>query len=514
MNGAESLARTLVAADISVCFANPGTSEMHFVAALDQMGGLRCILGLAETVVTGSADGYARMAGKPAVTLLHCGPGLANGIANLHNARRASSPVVNIVGDQATYHRPLDAPLTADTEGLARAVSHWVRVSRSSRSVAADAAAAVQAARTPPGCIATLILPADTAWDEADGGPAAPMPVPPRAMPDPEAARAVAAALRSNASSLMLLSGTALTERGLLAAHRVAVATGARLLVPTQVGRMARGRGRVPVDRLPYPVERAVEVLAGLKQIVLCAAKPPVGFFAYPGKPSALWPPDAKLHVLAKPEEDAVPALEALADEVSAPPRAPIRDAGPAPRVASGRFSPEGFGATLAAVMPENAIIVEEAVTSGRALFPPTFMAPPHDWLQLVGGAIGSGIPLAAGAAVACPDRKVICLSADGSGMYSLQGLWTQAREQLDVITVIFANRSYAILRTELAAVGANPGRTALDMLDIGRPDLGWVSLARGMGVDAARVETLEAFADVFRRARARRGPFLIELVL
>lgn len=513
MNGAESLVRTLVASGIEVCFANPGTSEMHFVAALDRVGGMRGVLGLAETVVTGCADGYARMAQKPAVTLMHCGPGLANGISNLHNAQRANSPVVNIVGDQATYHRPLDAPLTADTEGLARAVSHWVRTSGSARSVAADGAAAVQAVMTPPGCIATLILPADTAWN-GSAGPAERLPVSARATVAPETLRAVALALRRQEPSLLLLSGPALGERGLYAAQRITHATGAKLRTMIQVPRVARGRGRVPIDRMPYSVDRALEVLAGIRHVVLCAAKPPVGFFAYPGKPSTLWEKDATLHVLARPEQDVVGALEALADELGAPAQLPIPDPGPPPPPASGRFSPEGFGTTLAALMPAQAIIAEDAVTSGRALFPPTYAAPPHDWIQLTGGAIGSGLPLATGAAVACPDRKVICLQADGAGMYSLQALWTQAREKLDVVNVIFANRAYAILRGELAAVGAKPGKTALDLLDLGRPDLDWVLLARGMGVEAARVETLEAFTDVFRAACARRGPFLIEMVI
>jgi acetolactate synthase-1/2/3 large subunit len=513
MNGAESLVRTLVASGVETCFANPGTSEMHFVAALDRVGGLRCVLNLAEVVVTGCADGYARMAEKPAATLMHCGPGLANGLANMHNARRACSPMVNIVGDHATYHRPFDAPLTADTEGLARAVSQWVRIGSSAETVAADGAAAVQAAMSPPGNIATLILPADTAWNES-AGPAAALAAPARAAVAPETVRTVALALRTKESALLLLSGPALGERGLYAAHRVALATGAKLRTMTQVPRLARGRGRVPIDKIPYAVDRALEVFAGIKHVVLCAAKSPVGFFAYPGKPSMLWQKDAQLHVLSRAEQDVVAALEALADELGAPANVAIPDPGPTPETASGRFSQEGFGATLAALMPENAIVAEEAVTSGRALFPPTYAAPPHDWLQLCGGAICEGLPLATGAAVACPDRKVICLEADGSGMYSLQSLWTQAREKLDVVNVIFANRKYAILQSELAAVGATPGKTANDLLDLGRPNLDWVSLARGMGVEGSRVETLEGFADVFRSAVGRRGPFLIEMVI
>jgi acetolactate synthase-1/2/3 large subunit len=513
MNGAESLARTLAACGVDTCFANPGTSEMHFVAALDRVAGLRCVLALAETVAAGCADGYGRMAGKPAATLFHCGPGLANGIANLHNARRGYTPIVNIVGDQATYHRPHDAPLTADTESLARSVSHWVRTTSRARNVGADAAAAVQAARTPPGGVATLVLPADCAWDEG-AEPVAALPVPARSTVAPEIVRDVARALRSGQPSMIVLSGAALTEAGLRAAQRVAHASGAKLRTPTQVPRMARGRGRVPVDRIPYVVDLALKLLAGTKRLVLAGAKAPVGFFAYPGKPSTLWPEDCEVHVLARVEQDIVGALEALADELGAPREVALLEAGTRPELQRGPFKPEAFGHTLAALMPENAIVSEDAVTSGRALFPLTWNAPPHDWMQLTGGAIGHAFPCATGAAVACPDRKVICLQADGAGMYSLQSLWTQAREKLDVVNVVFANRRYAILQGELAAVGAKPGPASNELFDLARPEIRWTKLAEGMGVEATRVETLEAFADAFRAALARRGPFLIEFAI
>jgi len=341
--------------------------------------------------------------------------------------------------------------------------------------------------------------------------PAAALPVPERTKVAPDTVRAIALALRGRQPSMLLLSGTALSEAGLRAAHRVAHVTGARLRTPTQVPRMARGRGRVPVDRIPYVVDRALEVLSGLKQLVLVAAKPPVGFFAYPGKPSKLWPEDCALDVLARPEEDAVAALEALADELGAPRQLALPALEPIKDHVRGAFEPLAFAHAFAAVIPENAIVVEDAVTSGRALFAPTFGAAPNDWLQNTGGAIGIGLPAATGAAVACPDRKVICLQADGAGMYTLQALWTQARESLDVITVVFANRVYRILQGELAAVGAEPGPAADRLFGLAPPELDWRKLAEGMGVESARVETLEAFSDVFRAATARRGPFLIE---
>jgi acetolactate synthase-1/2/3 large subunit len=510
MNGAESLVRTLLACGVDTCFANPGTSEMHFVAALDKVPGMRCVLGMAETVVTGCADGYGRMAGKPAATLLHCGPGFANAISNVHNARRANTPMLNIVGDHATYHRPFDAPLTADTEGLARAVSNWVLTSTSSSRVGADAAAGVRAARTPPGQIATLILPADTAWNEG-GEVASPLPVAAPAAVAPETLQSIVRTLRSGEPAMLVLSGEALSEAGLAAANRVAHATGAKLRTPTQIARMARGRGRVPVDRIPYVVDSALELLSSIRHVILVGAKPPTAFFAYPGKPSLVTSPSASTHVLARPEQDAVAALQCLADELNAPKRVPIAESNTKPQMATGKFEPAAFAHTLAALLPENCIVAEDAVTSGRALFGPTSMAVPHDWLQITGGAIGHGFPCATGAAVASPGRKVVCLQADGAGMYSLQSLWTQAREKLDVVNVVFANRIYKILQGELMAVGAQPGPTSNALFDLARPTLDWVKLAEGMGVEATHVENLEGFADTFKAASARRGPFLIE---
>ena len=510
MNGAESLIRTLLASGVDTCIANPGTSEMHFVAALDQVEGMRCVLGLAETVVSGVADGYARMAGKPAATLLHCGPGFANSLANVHNARRAHTPMVNIVGDQASYHRPYDAPLTADTEGLARASSDWVRTSAAAASVGADAAAAVQAANTAPGQIATLILPADTAWNEG-GVVATPLPAPKRASVAPDTVRSIAQVLRSKEPAVLVLYGQALSEAGLVAANRVAQVSGAKLRTPTQVSRMARGRGRVPVDRIPYALEGALKMLAGTKQVILVGAKPPTAFFGYPGKPSLMAPADADTHVLARAEQDAIEALNALADELGAPKTVPIPEGGIKPQLLQGKFEPVAFATTLAALLPENCIVAEDGVTSGRALFAPTFNAAPMDWLQNTGGAIGHAFPCATGAALACPGRKVVCLQADGAGMFSLQSLWTQAREKLDVVNVVFANQIYKILYGELVSVGAKPGRASNALFDLARPELDWLKLAGGMGMEAARVDTLEGFADVFKSACGRKGPFLIE---
>jgi acetolactate synthase-1/2/3 large subunit len=512
MNGAQALLRTLVDAGVTTCFTNPGTSEMHFVAALDRVPGMRCVLGLFEGVVTGAADGYARMSGKPAATLLHCGPGLANGLANLHNARRAQTPIVNIVGDQATYHRPNDAPLTADTEGWARGASAWVRTASSSATVGADAAVAVQAARTHPGQIATLILPSDTSWDEG-GIIADPLPVPPKPQSDPAQICNAADILRRGQPTLIVLGGEAVSAPALENAHRIAAATGARLIAQGANARISRGRGRVPVDRIPYVVDVAVRALAGVRHVILCGLRKPVTFFAYPGKPTTPIPKDADLHVLARTDQDAAQALARLADELSAPPVA-IPDPGARPEPQRGALTPDSVAAALSALMPEEAVITDEAVTFGRGFFPFTYAAPPHDWLNSTGGAIGCGPPLATGAAIGAPGRRIIALQADGSAMYTLQALWTQARERLNVTTVLLSNRKYQILLGELANVGANPGRTALDMLDLGNPDLDWTKVANGMGVEAARAETCERFGDLFVQANSRNGPFLIELMI
>jgi acetolactate synthase-1/2/3 large subunit len=510
VNGAESLVKTLVASGIDTCFANPGTSEMHFVAALDRVPGIRCVLALFEGVATGAADGYARLAGRPAVTLLHCGPGLANGLANLHNAQRARVPIVNIVDDQATYHRGFDALLTADTEGWARAVSVWTRTVSRAESVGADAAAAVQAARNACG-IATLILPSDTSWNEG-GVPAEPLPVVPPSPVTPATIAAVARVLRSGEPAVLMMTGAALEMDSLADAHRIAATTGARLIAPTFNRLIQRGRGRCAIELLPYSVDDAVAALRNVHHLVLVGTREPVGFFAYPGKPSLIRPGGAVVHVLARPEEDAAGALAALATELAAPTVSlpPTR----APEPARGPVTSFGVAQTLAALIPEHAVIVDESLSFGFAFYPGTRDAAPHDWLQLTGGAIGSGLPLATGAATAAPGRQVINLEGDGSALYTIQALWTQARENLDITTVILSNRKYAILEQELAKVGANPGRTALDLFDLENPTLDWIHLAAGLGVEAARAKTLEELADLLTASYRRKGPFLIELVI
>ena len=511
MNGAESLVRTLVAGGVDVCFANPGTSEMHFVAALDRVEGMRCVLGLFEGVVTGAADGYFRMKNTPASTLLHLGPGLANGLANLHNAKKANSGIVNIVGQHAVYHIGFNAPLTSDIEGLARPMSAWVRTSPDSKSIAKDGAAAIAAAKSAPPQIATLILPADTAWNEADGIAQVPVESQ-RASYSSQAVDQAAKVLRGS-DTLLLLTGSALTEQGLALAAQISGKTGCKVLGQTYNPRMARGRGRFSIDRIPYVIEQALPILKDFKHIVLVEAADPVAFFAYPNKPSMLKPEGCEVHRLTAGGENSVAALEALASATGAK----AADAKPQKLVEltkpTGALTHASIAQALAMAIPENAIVVDESITTGRGFFPPTAAAAPHDWLQNMGGSIGFSTPVATGAAVACPDRKVICMVGDGSAMYTLQSLWTQAREGLNVLTIVFANRIYQILRGEFDGVGAGePGQRAMDMLKLDRPTIDFVSLAKGMGVEGRAVSNVDDFVKALAEGVAAKGPRLIEV--
>ena len=515
MNGANALLRTLTGGGVDTCFMNPGTSEMHFVAALDDVPGMRGVLALFEGVATGAADGYARMAEKPAAVLLHLGPGLGNGIANLHNARRASSPVVNVVGDHATYHKQYDAPLESDIDALASNVSGWVRRSLKTSELPGDAAAALAAALGPPGQVATLILPADVSWSEGAEPVQAAAPAALEA-PDQAAVREVAEALRSGRPVGFLVGGRACRADALALAGAVAAPGGAKLLSETFPARLERGAGRVAPERLAYLAEMAVAQLDGLAHLVLVDAKSPVSFFAYPDKPSDLVPDGCRVHVLAGPGEDALAALEALAAEMAGSGgAAPTTPAGRPEAPQAGPLTAEALGLAIGALLPEGAVVSDESNTSGLFIAGATAGCPPHDWMTLTGGAIGIGLPLATGAAVACPDRKVVALEADGSAMYTAQALWTMAREGLDVTTVVVSNRSYAILNMELQRVGASAGGPkARAMLDLHQPDLDFVSLARGMGVPATRAETAAEFSEQLARALAEPGPNLVEAVV
>ena len=513
MNGAQALIRTLVDAGVDVCFANPGTSEMHFVAALDDVPDMRAVLTLFEGVATGAADGYARMAGRPAATLLHLGPGMGNGLANLHNARRARTPLVNVVGDHARSHKRLDAPLESDIDSVAGTFSGWVRRSLSPADVAGDAVEAVASASSAPGSISTLILPADVSWEDG-AEPVAPLPVRPAPQVSPSVVEQVADVLALREPTVLFLGGDVMDADGQLAAARIAAGTGARLLSETFPARATRGAGLPDVARLPYPPEMAIAALAGTKHLVLAGASSPVHFFGYPDVPGHPVPEGCTVHVLSAPGEDGVAALEALA-HAAAPDATPEVLEASRPELPTGNLTPRSMAAVVGALLPENAILVDEALTSGVGLAEMTSGAPRHDWLCLTGGAIGDGLPMALGAAIACPDRPVIGIQADGSAMYTISALWSYAREQADVTTIVCDNGSYAILQHELSRVGAaSDGKRAGQLLDLGGPGLDFVALANGMGVPATRATTAEELAEQLRKALAEPGPHLIDAVL
>ncbi|MBP7981497.1 MAG: acetolactate synthase large subunit [Arenimonas sp.] len=514
-NGAQALMKTLVDAGVEVCFSNPGTSEMHFVAALDSEPRMRAVLALFEGVATGAADGYARMADKPAATLLHLGCGLGNGLANLHNARKGKVPVLNIVGDHATYHTQFDAQLQSDIETVARNVSPgFVRTSTSTAELCRDAVDAIVAARGYPGQVATLILPADVSWGE--GGVACPPPpAPSPAVADDACVSAIAEVIRSGRKAALLLGGRALREADLLAAARIAEHSGIKLLAEVFPTRLQRGAGLPAVERIAYMAEMAGVQLADIEELILVDAKAPVSFFAYPGKKSYLVPDGCNVRILATPAQNTTASLEKLATALGAAHIQPKLQAAQRPGRPRGRLTATKVCKAVGHLMPENAIVVDEAITSGLMLSAMTAGAPRHDLITLTGGAIGQGLPSAIGAAIACPERPVLALIGDGSSMYTIQSLWTMAREQLNVTSIIFNNASYSVLNIELERVGAeHAGPKAKSQLDLRGPVLNFAQMAQGMGVHAVRVTSAEDLAKAMVYAFAHPGPHLIEAMV
>jgi acetolactate synthase-1/2/3 large subunit len=513
MNGADALLATFVANEVTACFANPGTSEMQFVAALDRNPRMRPVLCLFEGVATGAADGYGRMADRPACTLLHLGPGYGNGLANLHNARRAFTPIVNVIGDHATYHRPFDAPLASDIAAIAGANSIWVKSADSPDAVAGLAAEAVAASLTPPCGSASLILPADSAWLETGSEPViAQRPV--RPAPAGEAVEAAARAIKAAAKPVVLIGGQACRAEGLRQAARLQAA-GVQVFADTFVARQPRGAGSFAPRRMQYFGEMALTELEGVDLMVFAGTTQPVAFFAYPNRPSVLVPEGAATLSLADRSEDAVAGLAALADALGAPKQGPAQPHKIPEAAPSGPLSPQLAGISVARHLPEGAIVCDDSVTSGGGVAVPAMTAAPHEVLALTGGAIGAGLPLAVGAAVACPDRKVVSLNGDGSAMYTVQALWTMAREALDVTAIVFANNTYRILNIEMMRTGAGQaGPQAAKLLELGDPAIDWTSVAKGLGVPAVRCTTAEEFETAFAAAMAQRGPTFIEAVI
>lgn len=521
MNGSEAMVRTLLNNEVSVCFANPGTSEMHFVSALDKLPEMRCVLGLFEGVVTGAADGYYRMTRKPAATLLHLGSGLGNGLANLHNARRARSGIINIIGEHTLDHVANDAPLTSDIQGIARPVSDWVRTCNAASTAARDVQAAIRVASGPAAGVASLILPADSAWgDCAEVGARQELRGLP--VPAPSVVDGIARLIKESGydpdSVALLLGGRAVWGDVPRLAGQIAARTGCKLFAETKNARSARGLGRVNIPQIPYPVADALETLKNIRLLILVDARKPVAFFGYPDKPRFLVPDTCRVETLAEHGEDIDSAMQALSDAVGGhPDHVAYLSNGSERPTWKDESAPSSLdmGRALAALIPENTIVVDEAITTGRQLLASAAMAKPHDWLEITGGAIGYGLPCATGAAIGCPDRKVVAIIGDGTAMYTVQSLWSMARENLDVTVMICANRKYQILRGELSAMGGPPpAENAERMLTLDTPHLDWVSLARGMGVPGIQVETMGGLAKALAAGLNSSGPNLIEVLI
>ena len=512
MNGAESLIRSLVDAGVNVCFANPGTSEMHLVQAIDAVPEMRAVLALFEGVCTGAADGYGRMQEGPAATLLHLGPGLGNGIANLHNARRAATPIINLIGNHALYHVKYDAPLTSDVDTLAKNVSSWVKSDSTAQSLAADGMAALQAASTTKsgslGQISTLIIPADACWGEAMG-PVVSLDVPALAEADKTVIDDVAGKIDTN--SLILLDKDGLTVPARIAASRIQAVTGCRVALTTFPGRVDGGPGTPVFERLPYFPEQVLAALKNVSTLVLAGSDAPVSFFAYPDFPSELVPDSCEAIVLAAGDENVTLALQSVADIIDAPESGYAVFERKTPQSPTGQLSVAAVATLLASLLPENSIICGDS-GGGGAVFAPVQETAPNTWLNLTGGSIGQGGPVSIGAAIARPERRVLALLGDGAAMYTNQAFWTQAREGLDVTTVIYSNHRYGILETEYLRLGVNEiGDRAGDLFDLSRPSIDFVALAQSMGVPGRVAKTCEEFRAALELSFSQPGPFVVE---
>jgi acetolactate synthase-1/2/3 large subunit len=511
VTGADVLVRTAARAGVRVCFANPGTTEMPLVAALDRVPGIRAVLGLHENVCTGAADGYARITGHAAMTVLHLGPGLANGLANLHNARRANTPVVNVVGDHASWHLAYDAPLTSDIAALAATVGAVYPVA-SRAEVGTVTREAIEDAHRTPG-VSTVIVPADHQQLHAPEPLTGPVTRTARPRVSSECVKnAAARLLTAGRGAVLLLGGTALTRTGQVAAGRVAASTGATLYSETFPACAERG-GLPDIDRLPYFPETAAAALGDAEAVVVVGAADPVAYFGYDGIPSVLTRPGTLVR-LALRHEDAEEALLELADLIGT-------DAPAAPAATidlpddAAALDGRSVGQVVASCLPEDAIVSVEGGTCGYPFYSASAAAAPHTVLTNTGGAIGQGLPTALGAAIAAPDRPVIALQSDGGGLYTAQALWTMSREHTNVIVLIAANHTYGVLRTELKRHG-NPefGPQAGALTSLADPCVDWVTLANGFGVPACRATHVAQLRAAFSKALAVGGPYLIEMAL
>jgi len=515
VDGARALMRTLADSDIDTLFTNPGTSELHLVEAAEATPGLRSVLALFEGTVTGAADGFGRIAGRPAATLLHLGPGQANGWANLHNARRAGTPIVSVVGDQATFHQRNDPPLMSDIAAVAKAVHSRVASPLAAGEVSAAARAAVADACSTPGRISTVVMPADVSWSPTDVmAPALPA-RPPTTVAD-QRIREIAERVRTGGNRVaMLLGGQACHAAGLLATSRIAAAAGIRVFLDVYTPRLEHGAGLPEFPRLGFYPVQAMRQLEGVTDLITVGTRAPVAFFAYLNQPALTTPDGAANLTLADVHEDAITALEDLADLLAATVK-PRVNVPLAPELPAGPLSLDTWPQVVGALLPDNAIVCDESVSSGAGLLAATAGAPRHDVLSQMGGAMGAGLPMAVGAAIAAPDRPVIALVGDGCAMYTISALWSYARENLDITTIILKNSSYGILREEWALL-KEPGQGDLHdspLINLTGAPIDFVGLAQSMGVPGSHAETAEEFATHLRRAVTEPGPHLIEIVV
>jgi acetolactate synthase-1/2/3 large subunit len=512
MNGAELLLKTAIKAGIEVCFSNPGTTEMPLVNAFDKYPGIRPVLGLFEGVCTGAADGYARMAQKPAMTLLHLGPGFGNGIANLHNAKRAKTPLFNVVGEHASWHLPYDPLLAMDIEALAGSVSQWFHTVKDPEQIMSDTARAIVSAQK--GAISTLIVPCDYQWAEVEDGEIT-LPAPDKQPVDTEVIQTAADLLLSKRKCAVIIGGQAASEKGLATLARIKSAVSCDLYYETFPARIEQGAGYPDMYRIPYLPEMAIDLLKQYEIILCLGVREPVAFFGYQGMPSLFTSKTQEKLIIETRDESLLDALNSIAAIIKAPDQAnpEILSSYNPPLIPSGPLDGAKAGQVVAALQPANAIVVEEAITNGFVYHLVTNNIRPFTMLTLTGGSIGQGPACAAGAAIACPDRPVINYQADGSAMYTVQSLWTQTRENLNVTTLICSNRSYDILNMEMTRSGnTSPGVNAKRMTDLTGID--WVKLGEAQGVPSVSVNTCEALADAMEKALAEEGPHLIEMQL
>ena len=475
---------------------------------------MRSILSLFEGVCTGAADGYARMTGKPAATLLHLGPGLANGIANLHNARRARSPMINIVGNHPNFHTGYDAPLTSDIDTLARNYSSWIKADSTSTTLAQDGANAFTASlrQTPSsaGQIATLIMGADAAWEQSTGT-VRPNAIPQRAKVDNFNIETAAEAFSKKGNVMLLVEHHATTPEALVMASKIAAHTGCRIVTGTFPARVEGGPDAPAVERLPYFPEQVLAILSEVDQLILVGAQVPASFFAYQRTPGRLVPENCTVSRLCTVEEDAIDALKKLASRLGASDASPIFFEKKEISKPTGSLNTKTVIQAVAATMPEHLIVATDS-GGGNAAYAYCQNSAPVSWLALTGGAIGQGSPVATGAAIACPDRPVLALLGDGGAAYTIQSLWTQARENLNVVTLIFANNSYNILNVEYTRLGVTEvGEIAASLFDMRNPTIDWVSIANGFGIEGAYADTSEDLCDLLETAYEADGPFLIK---